>query len=235
MNGGPQSLSILMPAFNEEATITEAIDRVLATKFPVPLELVVIENGSTDATRRRLSDRKWPDEVRLIMLDRNVGKGGAVRRGLDEATGSHTAVLDADLEYDAADLPKLLEPLLAGDAQAVIGIRNFRAQSSYGFWYVMGGRGVTLVANALFNAWITDILSCLKVAPTELLRSLHLQEGGFGIDAEIPARMLRAGVRSFEVPVTYRARTREEGKKLTPRDALVMLRTLLRVRLDRGR
>jgi glycosyltransferase involved in cell wall biosynthesis len=232
MNGDAHRLSILMPAFNEEATVTKAIERVLATEFPIELELLVIDNGSTDRSRAILDGRDWPAAVRVIRLDRNIGKGGAIRLGLAEATGSHTAILDADLEYDAADIPRLLDPLLAGDAQAVIGTRNFRAHSSYGFWYVVGGRAITVVANALFNAWISDILSCLKVAPTELLRSLQLREGGFGIDAEIPARMLKAGIRIYEVPVDYRSRTREEGKKLTARDGLVMLRTLLRIRLD---
>jgi glycosyltransferase involved in cell wall biosynthesis len=233
MSAGGDRLSILMPAFNEEATVEQAVERVLAAAFPVPLELLVIENGSTDGTRARLH-RDWPPEVRVIELERNIGKGGAVRLALSEATGSCAAILDADLEYDAADIPKLLEPVLAGEAQAVIGTRTFRSESSYGFWYVVGGRSISMIANALFNAWISDILSCLKVARTDLLRSLDLRESGFGIDAEIPARLLQRGIRIFEVPVTYRSRSREEGKKLTARDGLVMLRTLVRTRLDGG-
>jgi dolichol-phosphate hexosyltransferase len=231
MTVGPDRLSILMPAFNEEATIERAIERVLATEFPIAIELLVIENGSTDGTRARL-DTEWAPEVRVIELEENIGKGGAVRLGLAEATGSYIAILDADLEYDAADIPKLLEPVLAGEAQAVIGTRTFRSESSYGFWYVVGGRTVTMIANALFNAWISDITSCLKVASTGLLRSLDLRETGFGIDAEIPARLLREGVRIHERPVTYRSRSRAEGKKLRAHDGLVMLRTLIRARFD---
>jgi glycosyltransferase involved in cell wall biosynthesis len=220
-----------MPAFNEEATVERAMERVLATDFPIEFELLVIENGSTDGTRARL-DRQWPASVRVIELNRNIGKGGAIQLGLAEATGSVVAILDADLEYDASDIPKLLKPVLAGDAQAVIGTRTFRSESSYGFWYVLGGRTVTMIANALFNAWISDITSCLKVVSTELLRSLDLREPGFGIDAEIPARLLREGVRIHELPVAYRSRSREQGKKLRARDALIMLRTLIRTRFD---
>jgi dolichol-phosphate hexosyltransferase len=228
------SLSILMPAFNEEATIVAAIDRVLATDFQVDrLELLVVENGSQDGTRELLRGREWPAEVRIIELEHNIGKGGAIRSALAEAAGNYTAIIDADLEYNAADIPKLLEPMLAGDAEAVIGTRTFRSHSSYGFWYVIGGRAMSMIANVLFNAWITDILSCMKAAPTELLRSLGLREQGFAIDAEIPARLLRGGVRIYEVPIDYRARSRAEGKKLTARDGLVILVTLIRSRLDR--
>jgi glycosyltransferase involved in cell wall biosynthesis len=193
--------------------------------------LLVIENGSTDGTRTKLN-RQWSSQVRVIELERNIGKGGAIRVGLDEATGSVVAILDADLEYDASDIPRLLGPVLAGDAQAVIGTRTFRSESSYGFWYVIGGRTVTMIANALFNAWISDITSCLKVVSTEVLRRLDLREAGFGIDAEIPGRLLREGVRIHELPVTYRSRSRAEGKKLRARDGLVMLRTLIRTRFD---
>jgi dolichol-phosphate hexosyltransferase len=223
-----------MPAFDEEATIVEAIERVLATDFQVPdYELLVVENGSRDRTREVLKAREWPPEVRVIELDRNIGKGGAVRVALAEATGSYTAILDADLEYDAAEIPRLLDPLLSGEAEAVIGTRTFRSHSSYGFWYVIGGRGMSMVANALYNAWISDILSCMKVAPTATLRSLGLRESGFAIDAEIPARLLRAGRPIYEVPIAYTARSRQQGKKLTASDGLRILVTLIRSRFDR--
>jgi glycosyltransferase involved in cell wall biosynthesis len=234
VSGGSPRLSILMSAFNEEATIEEAIERVLGTDFGGDeVELVVIENGSTDDTRARLAGRKWPEPVRVLYLDRNVGKGGAVRRGLAEAKGTYTAILDADLEYHPSDLTQLLKPLVAGEADAAIGSRVFQAHSAYGYWYVVGGRALSTAANMLYNAWLSDILSCMKVAPTSLLRSLRLSEAGFGIDAEIPARLLRAGLRIYEVPVTYTARSREQGKKLTARDGLRILRTLIRCRFDR--
>jgi glycosyltransferase involved in cell wall biosynthesis len=230
---GIPDLSILMPAFNEEDTIEPAIERVLETELPVrELELIVVENGSTDRTRELLTARDWPSGVRLLFIDHNRGKGDAVRSALREARGTYSAILDADLEYNPADIGALLEPLLAGEADAAFGTRVFQAHSAYGFWYVMGNRVINLTANVLYNAWISDVLNCLKVMPTELLRSLRLREDGFGIDAEIPARLLRTGAVVYEVPVTYRARSREEGKKLAARDGLRLLFTLLRCRVD---
>jgi hypothetical protein len=147
--------------------------------------------------------------------------------------GTYTAILDADLEYEAADLGPLLEPLLAGEADAAIGSRVFHSHSAYGYWYVVGGRALSTAASMLFNAWLSDVLCCLKLAPTGLLRSLDLRATGFTIDAEIPARLLRAGKRIYEVPVSYTARPREQGKKLTAADGVRILATLLRCRFDR--
>jgi glycosyltransferase involved in cell wall biosynthesis len=227
-------LSILMPAYNEQATVAEAIDRVLAAELPVKeRELIVIENGSTDRTREVLSERDLPQEVRVLELDRNVGKGGAVRHGLERARGTYTAILDADLEYDPADIGRLLEPLVSGEAQAAIGTRVFQAHSAYGFWYVVGGRTISTAASMLYDTWLSDILNCLKAMPTDVMRSLDLRRSGFEIDAEIPARLLRAGVGIYEVPVTYKARSRGEGKKLTAADGMRILGTLVRCRFDR--
>lgn len=230
-DAGGIDLSILMPAYNEQDTIERAIERVLAAEYPVERwELVVVENGSTDGTRRLLRERSWPEQVRIVELEVNRGKGAGVRRALAEARGAYSAILDADLEYEPAEIGNLLEPLLAGDADAVFGTRLFQSHSAYGFWYVVGNRGINLAANALYNAWISDILNCLKVVPTREFRALGLKEDGFGIDAEIPARLLRRGAVIYEVGVTYRARTRAEGKKLTVFDGLRVLRTLLRCR-----
>ena len=224
-------LSILMPAYNEEATIERAIERVLDADLPVPFELIVVENGSTDGTRGVLTGREWPDQVRVVLVDANRGKGDGVRRALEHATGRYSSILDADLEYNPAELADLLAPFGDGHVGAVIGTRIFQSHSAYGFWYVLGNRAINLSANVLYNAWISDILNCFKVMPTDLFRSLDLREDGFGIDAEIPARLLRRGVVIYEVPVTYRARKREEGKKLSARDGVRVLRTLLRCRV----
>lgn len=224
-------LSILMPAYNEEATIERAIERVLESDLPGEYELIVVENGSTDRTRERLTSRDWPPHVRLVMVDANRGKGAGVRRALEDARGRYSVILDADLEYNPAEIADLLAPFDDGHVGAVIGTRVFQSHSAYGFWYVVGNRVINLGANLLYNAWISDILNCLKLMPTELFRSLDLREDGFGIDAEIPARLLRRGVVIYEVPVTYRARKREEGKKLSARDGVRVLRTLLRCRV----
>ena len=154
-----------------------------------------------------------------------------MRTALEHATGDFSAILDADLEYRAADLAPMLEPLLAGDANVVFGTRAWHAHSSYGFWYVMGNKAVTFATNLLYNCWISDVMTCHKAMRTELFRSLRLRERGFGIEPEIAARVLQTGERIYEVPITYRARSREEGKKLTAVDGLRVLRTLIRCRI----
>jgi dolichol-phosphate hexosyltransferase len=226
-------LSILMPAYNEEATIERAVGEVLEAPYPVDgVELIVVENGSTDRTREILRAGDWPDEVRVVYVDSNKGKGDGVRRALAHARGTYSAIFDADLEYDAREIGMLLEPLLEGKGDAVIGTRLFQSHSAYGFWYVLGNRVINLTANVLYNAWISDILNCHKVMRTDTFRSLRLTEDGFGIDAEIPARLLRQGSKIYEMPVTYSARSREEGKKLSASDGFLLLRTLLRCRVD---
>jgi glycosyltransferase involved in cell wall biosynthesis len=227
-------LSILMPAFNEERTIEEAIERALDTKLPVKSrELIVVENGSTDRTREILESRDWPEEVRIVKLRPNRGKGGAIRAAADAARGRYSAVLDADLEYDAADLAPMLQPLLDGRGEVVFGTRMFQAHSAYSFWYVLGNRVINTSANVLYNSWLSDCMAGLKIVPTEMLRSIGLREAGFAFEAELTARLLRSGVTIYEVPITYRARSRTEGKKLRARDGLRMLLTFARCRFDR--
>ena len=225
-------LSILMPVYNERATVEAAIADALAAELPVDRELVVVDDGSTDGTRELLRDTSWPGGVEVHFHDRNLGKGAAVRTALGHARRDFAAILDADLEYHAADLAPMLEPLLAGEAKVVFGTRAWHAHSSYGFWYVLGNKLVTFATNLLFNCWISDVMTCHKAMRTELFRSLELRERGFGIEPEIAARVLRSGERIYEVPITYRARSREEGKKLTAVDGLRVLRTLVRCRID---
>ena len=221
-----------MSAYNEEATIARAIERVLAADYPVDdVQLVVVENGSTDRTRDVLASGDWPDSVRIVHVDHNRGKGSGIRTALEHAQGRWSAIIDADLEYDPVEIRLLLEPLLDGKADAAIGTRLFQSHSAYGFWYVAGNRVINLAANMLFNSWLSDICNCFKVAETRVLRSLELKEDGFGIDAEIPALLLRAGHKIYEVPVTYTARSREEGKKLTAADGARLMATLVRCRL----
>jgi dolichol-phosphate hexosyltransferase len=232
--GGPQNtgLSVLMPVFNERPTIATAIERVLAADVSVDgLELIVVDDGSTDGTGELLNGREWPENVRIVRHERNRGKGAALRTGLAHASGEYATVMDADLEYDPSNFSALLAPLLAGDADAVYGVRGFQAHSAYSFWYVVGNKVVTLAANVLYNAWLSDLMTCQKVLRSSLFRTLPLRENGFAIEAEITARLLRAGVRIFEVPITYRARRREEGKKLTPLDGLKVIATLARCRV----
>lgn len=224
-------LSILMPVFNELATVEAAIDEVLATELPIDRELIVVDDGSTDGTRELLRARTWPKNAHLLEHSRNGGKGAALRTALQAASGEWSVIMDADREYDPGDIRELLEPLMADRAEVVFGVRGFQAHSSYGFWYVVGNKGVTFAANILFDCWLSDIMTCFKVLPTDLMRSLGLRENGFAIEPEITARVLQRGIRIYEVPITYNARSREEGKKLTAVDGFRVLRTLARCRV----
>jgi dolichol-phosphate hexosyltransferase len=227
-------LAVLMPVFNERATIETAIEQVLGAELPIDdLELIVVDDGSTDGTREWLEAQSLADEVQLILHERNRGKGAAVRTALERARAAYATVMDADLEYDPASIRPLMEPLLSGETEAVYGVRGFTSHSAFSFWYVMGNKLVTLVTDVLFNVWLSDIMTCHKVMRTELFRSLPLREPGFGIEPEITALLLRAGVRIYEVPIPYQARGREQGKKLTAFDGLRVLRTLLRCRFSR--
>jgi glycosyltransferase involved in cell wall biosynthesis len=226
-------LSILMPVYNEEATVEQAIRRVFDAELPVEgLELVVVDDGSSDRTGAILAETAWPGDVRVLSHTANAGKGSAIRSAVANARGQYSAILDADLEYDPGDIARLLEPLMDGRAEAVFGTREFESHTSYGAWYVLGNKTVTMAANLLYNSWISDLMTCLKAMRTERLASLRLREQGFAIEPEITARLLRSGVRIHEVPITYTARTRVEGKKLHAVDALRVLATLLRCRLD---
>jgi len=229
--GVDPTLSILMPVFNERATVEGAIADALGAELPVESrELVVVDDGSTDGTRGILRATSWPENVKVLYHDRNRGKGAAVRSALANASGEYAAILDADLEYRASDLAPILAPLLAGEASVVFGTRAWSAHTAFSFWYVVGNRCVTLATNVIYNCWISDVMTCHKAMRTELFRSLPLRERGFAIEPEIAARVLRAGERIYEVPISYRARSRAEGKKLTAADGLRVLRTLIRCR-----
>jgi glycosyltransferase involved in cell wall biosynthesis len=225
-------LTILMPVFNERSTIEAAIADALGADLPVAArQLVIIDDGSTDGTREWLASASLPDGVELVLHPKNRGKGAAIRTGLEHAEGTYSAILDADLEYAAADLGPVLEPLLAGKAHVVFGTRAWTSQSSFSFWYVMGNKSVTMATNVLYNCWISDVMTCHKAMSTQLFRSLKLRERGFAIEPEIAARVLQSGERIYEVPIGYAARSRDEGKKLTALDGLRVLRTLVRCKL----
>jgi glycosyltransferase involved in cell wall biosynthesis len=223
-----------MPIYNEAATAREAIDAVLAADVGMELELIVVDDGSTDGTRELLTAQTWPDRVKLVLHERNQGKGAAVRTALKHARGEFAAIFDADLEYDPADLRPLLEPLVKRDTNAVFGVRAFDGYTSHSFLYVLGNKGVTLVANVLFNVYLRDLMTCHKAIRTDVFRQLPLRASGFDIEPEITARLLQAGERIFEVPVHYKARSSEDGKKLTAVDGLRTVATLIRCRLSRS-
>jgi dolichol-phosphate hexosyltransferase len=223
-----------MPVYNELATVSRAIDDVLGADLGVELELIVVDDGSTDGTRQLLERGTWPERVRVLYHEHNQGKGAAVRTALAEARGDLSAIFDADLEYDPADLATLLPPLTGGQTNAVYGVRAFDGYTSHSFLYVLGNKGVTLFANILFNVYLRDLMTCHKAIKTEVFRSLPLKARGFEIEPEITARLLQRGERIYEVPVSYKARSSDEGKKLTAADGVRTLVTLMRCRFTRG-
>jgi glycosyltransferase involved in cell wall biosynthesis len=234
VTGGERPLlSVLMPVYNEAGTVEEAIRTVLEADGLSSRELIVVDDGSTDGTRELLRSRDWPDGTRVLFHDRNQGKGAAVRTALAKARGEVSAIFDADLEYDPEDLALVLRPITAGDTNACFGVRAFEGHTSHSFLFVMGNRGVTLAANLLFNVYIKDLMTCHKAVRTEVFQSLPLTARGFEIEPEITARLLQRGERIYEVPVHYRARATEEGKKLTAFDGVRVLATLVRCRFTR--
>jgi dolichol-phosphate hexosyltransferase len=203
---GAVKLSILIPVYNEAKTVQAVVKRVLDVDFPCPVEVVIVDDASTDGTA-----------------------------AVAAATGDFMVPLDADLEYQPEEIPKLLEPVLRGEAEVVYGSRSFGSHAAYSFWYVMGNKAVTTVANVLFNAYIADLETCFKLMPLDLLRGLHVTSEGFGMEAEITGKLLARRIRPFEVPITYRARSREAGKKITWRDGVEAVWILARIRLTTRR
>jgi glycosyltransferase involved in cell wall biosynthesis len=227
-------LSILMPVYNEEARLPEALKQALAIDYPCDVELVIVNDGSADGTGEILT-RVDDTRVRVVTHARNQGKGAAIKTGVQQAAGDYLVILDADLEYDPQDIPRLLEPVLDGRAEVVYGNRTFGSHSSFSYWYVMGNKAVTTYANMLFNCYLGDLETCFKLMPVELYRSLDIRSKGFGMEAEVTGKLLRRRYRPYEVPISYRARTREEGKKITWQDGVEALWILTRERLRRTR
>jgi len=225
-------LSILMPVYNELERVERAIAEVLDTQLPTEFELIVVDDGSTDGTREILRNGSWDGRVRLIEHEVNQGKGAAIQTALREARGEFSAIFDADLEYDPTDLGLLMPPLLDGRTNACFGVRAFDGYTSHSFLFVLGNKGVTFACNVLFNVYLHDIMTCHKMIRTDVFRSLPLRSPGFAIEPEITARLVQRGERIFEVPVHYRARATEEGKKLTALDGFRVLGTLLRCRFS---
>ena len=225
-------LSILMPVYNERERVERAIAEVLSTELPTDFELVIVDDGSTDGTSEILAGGSWDERVRLFKHPHNQGKGAAIRTALKEAQGEFSAIFDADLEYDPTDLGLLMPPLLDGRTNAAFGVRAFDGYTSHSFLFVLGNKGVTFACNVLFNVYLHDIMTCHKMIRTDVFRSLALRSPGFAIEPEITARLVQHGERIFEVPVHYRARATDEGKKLTARDGFRVIGTLLRCRFS---
>jgi len=223
-------VSVVIPAYNEVNTILEIISRVQAS--PVEKEIIVVDDGSTDGTRARLADISNAGNVRVLLHERNRGKGAALRTGFAEATGDIIIVQDADLEYDPREYPRLLEPILDGRADVVYGSRFLGGpHRALLFWHYAGNKFLTLLSNALSNINLTDIETCYKVFRREALSQIRLKSNRFGFEPEFTAKVARKKLRIYEVPISYSGRTYAEGKKITWRDGVRTLFTIIWYRL----
>jgi glycosyltransferase involved in cell wall biosynthesis len=224
-------VSFLVPAYNEAATIVELLDRVSA--LDVPKQIVVVDDGSTDGTGDLAEGwRDGRDDV-VVLRQQNRGKGSAIRAAIPHADGEIAIIQDADLEYDPADVPALIEPIERGVADVVFGSRlsGGRPQRAYLFWHLVGNRFLSLLTNVLFNTTISDMETGYKAFRMEVLRSLELRRDDFGIEPEITAKVCKRKLRVYELPIAYYGRTYAEGKKITWRDGFKAIWVLLSVRL----
>ncbi len=224
-----RKLSVIVPVFDERNTVVEIVRRMRAVDLPVDLEIVIVDDGSTDGTRdvlRQLGD----STVRVITHEANRGKGAAIRSGLAQVHGDLVLVQDADLEYDPEDWPRLLAPILRGKARVVYGSRFTGERRNMLFLHWVGNRFLSLITNVLYNTTLSDMETCYKLFDRTLIDSLTLRAQRFEFEPEVTAKILRQGIRIYEVPISYTGREFDEGKKITWRDGFVALWTLVKYR-----
>ena len=223
-------LSVLMPVYNELATVLEAIERVRAVDMEK--ELVIVDDGSTDGTRELLREKVDGrlDGAMVLYHEENSGKGAALKTALSHARGSYVIVQDADLEYDPEDYHALLAPLLKGRARVVYGSRFTGEHRDMFFWHWVGNRFLTFLTNLFYNTTLSDMETCYKVFERELIQEMGIRSDRFNFEPEITARLLKRGVRIYEVPISYCGREFSEGKKITWRDGVVALGCLIKYR-----
>lgn len=232
-----ETLSVVIPAYNEEPTLATVLDKVATVKMALNMELLIVDDGSKDRTAEVA--REWANKnaggrisVKVISKE-NGGKGTAVRRGIEESTGEYVIIQDADLEYDPNDYPKLLEPILAGEAEVVYGSRITGPDKPGSLKFYLGGRLVTLATNLLYWSHLTDEPTCYKLFRGELIRGMPLECTGFEFCPEVTAKVLKRGLRIAEVPIRYFPRSIEEGKKIRSWDGVLALWELLKWRFRR--
>lgn len=226
-------LSVLVPVYNEERTLKTIVGRIRAVALP--MEIICVDDCSTDSSRRILAELEASGAVdRVILHPVNRGKGAAIRTGIGAATGDVIVVQDADLEYDPAEYPKLLQPILDDKADAVFGSRFLGGGGRVlYFWHYVGNRILTLMSNVFTNVNLTDMETCYKVVRAPLMRSLVLTSNRFGFEPEITARLAQAGARIWELPISYSGRTYAEGKKIGWKDGVAAFWHILRYNMIR--
>jgi glycosyltransferase involved in cell wall biosynthesis len=221
-------LSVVMPVYNERDTVTEVIERVLAV--PVRIELVVVDDASTDGSQDIVGSLAKTHGFRLVTHERNQGKGAAVRHGIEAATGDVIVIQDADLEYSPEEYPDLLDLIIRGKADAVFGSRFIGRHRCFLFTHYLGNLFLTLLTNILYNTTLTDMETCFKAMRADVVKKFALSSDRFGIEPELTAKLFKAGARVYEVPITYEGRDYTEGKKITWRDGLPALWSLVKYR-----
>ncbi|MDA8355432.1 MAG: glycosyltransferase family 2 protein [Actinomycetota bacterium] len=227
-----RTLSVIVPVYNERTTVAEIVRRVRAVQVPLVVDVVVVDDGSTDGTDRVLAALE-DSTVRVVTHERNQGKGAAIRTGLAYAHGDLVLVQDADLEYDPEDWPRLLEPILRGKAVVVYGSRFTGERKNMMPLHWIGNRFLSLVTNILYRSTLSDMETCYKLFDRRVIEGLTIVSDRFDFEPEITAKVLRRGYRIYEVPISYAGREPDEGKKITWRDGVGALAALIRFRWTR--
>jgi glycosyltransferase involved in cell wall biosynthesis len=227
---GFRTLSVIVPVFNERSTVAEIVRRMRAVELPVEREIVIVDDGSYDGTGDVLTQLR-DSTVRVLKHAQNRGKGAAIRTGLESATGDLVLVQDADLEYDPEDWPRLLAPVLKGRARVVYGSRFTGERRNMLFLHWVGNRFLSLVTNILYNSTLSDMETCYKLFDRRVLDGMRLKADRFDFEPEFTAKVLRRGIRIYEVPISYAGRELDEGKKISWQDGVTALWTLLKYRV----
>jgi glycosyltransferase involved in cell wall biosynthesis len=226
------TLSVIVPVFNERSTVGEVLRRMRAVELPVVLQIIVVDDGSNDGSDKVLGALE-DSTVRVIAHKENLGKGAAIRTGMAAATGDLLLIQDADLEYDPDDWPRLLDPILKGKARVVYGSRFTGERKNMLPLHWAGNRLLSLLTNILYSSTLSDMETCYKLFDTEAIKGIKVKSNGFDFEPEITAKVLRRGLRIYEVPISYAGRELDEGKKITWRDGVRAAAALVRFRFSK--